>query len=785
MSLLTSNIPNLVNGISQQPYALRMSSQGERQVNGLSSIVEGLRKRPQTRHSAKIRGTQVDNAYVHIINRDTSEQYVTVLGNGWVEVYDLQGVKKTVAMPNGAGYLSSTNPKEDFAAVTVADYTFILNKGISAASASTLSAGRNDEALIWIKQGAYGAKFTATVNGVTKSYTTPDGSMAEHSTQIATDYIATQLRDQFSTALGTDYVTTTRGSVIYIRRDVGSGLTVSGSDSLGNTSVVAIGKKIQRFSELPSVAYEGFEVEITGDNTSQFDNYYVKYQDGVWTETCKQDERIALDTTTMPHALVREADGTFTFREITWDQRQVGDLESNPMPSFVGRKINDIFFHRNRLGFVADENVIMSKAGDYWAFFRGTATQVLDDDPIDIGVSHVKVSIIRHAIPFNETLLLFSDQTQFQLGRADVLTPDTVSINQTTEYECSLRAKPQAAGRFVYFMVNRGGHSGVREYFVDGTTEVEEAADVSGHIPKYIPGDVFKLATSSNEDVLVLLSEQEPSKLYVYRYYWNDQEKIQASWSHWEFDNRDQILNIEFIESDLYLIVQRSDGVHIEVMSLEPGRVEPGLEHPVHLDSLVDDSLTVDTYYAADDRTSIELPYKIHADEQLQLVTNTGGSRVEGRIIPYELDNTGVTSVLWVDGDFVGQPFYVGKVYRFEYTFSQLALREGSSGGGEVTVSSGRTQLRKLAISYANSGYFTAEVTPYRRDTYQYVFSGRIVGSARNALGKISIEDGIFPVPLMAKNDQVEIKLINESFLPSAFLSAEWECYFTTRSKRM
>ena len=38
-------IPNLAQGISQQPDAQRDPSQGEIQINGMSSILEGLRKR--------------------------------------------------------------------------------------------------------------------------------------------------------------------------------------------------------------------------------------------------------------------------------------------------------------------------------------------------------------------------------------------------------------------------------------------------------------------------------------------------------------------------------------------------------------------------------------------------------------------------------------------------------------------------------------------------------------------------------------------------------------------
>ena len=48
MALVSKSIPNLINGISQQPPALRLETQGEVQENGLSDVVDGLKKRPPT-----------------------------------------------------------------------------------------------------------------------------------------------------------------------------------------------------------------------------------------------------------------------------------------------------------------------------------------------------------------------------------------------------------------------------------------------------------------------------------------------------------------------------------------------------------------------------------------------------------------------------------------------------------------------------------------------------------------------------------------------------------------
>lgn len=856
MSLISTSIPNLVNGVSQQPSALRLSSQCEEQINGLASVVEGLRKRPCTRHIARLTTTPSTSAYTHIINRDSTEQYIVVIEDGNLRVFDLNGVEKTVAFPNGKTYLSASNPQAVFRCMTVADYTFVLNTGKVTAKAASLSPARAPEALVWIDQGSYLATYGLGIkNGPVSSYTAPDGNDIWEGEFIRTDYIAKKLIDSFGTAKhvykqhvatsdppiititwwpyvdqsqvvvksgvddtiaitwvsadsftvndwstvtgselritqtspsASDYVLTRIGSAIHIKRVDGADFEIDAVDSLAGGGASVIKSTAQSFSMLPARAVDGFTVEIVGDQTSRSDNYYVKYEgsaaEGTWKESVKSGEQDSLDAATMPHGLVREADGTFTFKALDWDKRLVGDTESAPFPSFIGRTINDIFFHRNRLGVIADENIIFSRAGDYFNFFRTSATAVLDDDPIDIGVSHVKVSILRHAVPFNETLLLFSDQSQFQLGSSGVLTPETVSVNQTTEYECSLKAKPVGVGRFIYFAVSRGTFAGVREYYVDGETESEEAVDITGHVPKYIPGNITRMAASASEDIIICLSDAAPNSIYAYKFFWGDQGKLQSSWSRWVLPEGHTLLDCGFIESKLYLVSSRGDGIHLEAMNLEPGFSETNWDIAVHLDKLREG---VSPSFA-NDQTWFPLAFTPVGAEKVHVVTAPGGSRNPGVVVkdpPREV-RSGVTGVL-LSGDWTTQPVYIGIPYEFRYTFSTLHLRETSSNGGQAAVTQGRVQLRRVSVLYDRTGYFRAEVTPRQRDTFTKVFSGRVVGSGQNLIGQVAIEEGVFAFPVASKNDQVTIELVNDTFLPCAFLSADWEAFYTTRSRRI
>ena len=102
MALISSTIPNMIGGISQQPATIRMKTQGAAQVNAYSDVVDGLRKRPGSEHIAKISTSSLSGAFIHALKRDETEAYVVVLtGTGTnvtdrIKVFDKNGVAKTV-----------------------------------------------------------------------------------------------------------------------------------------------------------------------------------------------------------------------------------------------------------------------------------------------------------------------------------------------------------------------------------------------------------------------------------------------------------------------------------------------------------------------------------------------------------------------------------------------------------------------------------------------------------------------------------------------------------------
>lgn len=213
MPLVSGSIPNLINGVSQQPAPIRLPSQCEEQINGYSSVVEGLKKRPPLEFVAKLNNLQVGNAFIHTINRDSTERYVVIITDGNIQVFDLDGNEKAVAFTAGTGYLANTNPATGFRAITVADYTFIVNLNQVTALAADLSPFPGSQGLVFVKQADSNSDYIVFVDGVQKA------SVTTTTSNIKTNVIASTLQTQLTSNLGAGWTVTRVGSTIEIEKD--------------------------------------------------------------------------------------------------------------------------------------------------------------------------------------------------------------------------------------------------------------------------------------------------------------------------------------------------------------------------------------------------------------------------------------------------------------------------------------------------------------------------------------------------------------------------------------
>jgi hypothetical protein len=631
MTLINGSIPNLINGISQQPPSVRLPSQAELQENAYSSVSDGVGKRAPTQHIAHLltNADATDFPLVHFVNRDESERYVQIFQNGRVKVFDLEGTEYPVRSTLfELEYLNCDTPSTDLSAITLADTTFVLNRQRETAMLDTATPDAGFQALLWFRQGNYAITYTVTIDGKTFTYTTPPDEPGEIETWAIAKILFHQLRADLSSR---DWSVRWRqgDNVIWITRHDREPFSIDVKDGNANNNLKLVTDQVQKFSDLPSLAPNGFTAKILGDFSSNADDYYVnfvtnddaEFGSGLWEECAAPNIPYQFDERTLPHILVRlqDTDGSITgipgaiyfqFKKNPHDYRTVGDDLTNPIPSFIGQTINHVFFHRNRLGYLSGTNCILSRSGRFSAFWRQTALEILDSDVIDVSAATPRVVALRHAVPFNEELILFGEQTQLVLSGGDLLTPKTVSIKPATEYANDLTCSPIAAENLIYFPFDNGTFAGLREFFVSNANTGEKDSNLlTAHVQRYIPAPITKLTASTTEDALVALTASERISAYLYQWRWNGQDKIQSAWSKWTFGDNCIIQGAEFIGPTLWIVTKRSCGQYLEKMELTL-RSDPNCNYVTHLDRRITDEQTTVVFNAFKNETTFELPYK-------------------------------------------------------------------------------------------------------------------------------------------------------------------------------
>lgn len=593
-----------------------------------------------------------------------------------------------------------------------------------------------------ITQGAQGLDMTGTMNVYTFTYTT--------STEVPS---------------GSKAYSLINNAVVY--------------DGYNNQAAFGIIKSTQRFTNLPASAPNDFTVKITGEKGSNTDDYYVRYdaETQVWRECVRPGLKNHIKNNTMPHVLVREADGTFTFKEAEWNAREAGDEDSNPLPSFIDNTINDIFYHRNRLGFLSGENVILTRSADFFNFWMASAMEVQDTDPIDLAVSDNKIATLYHAVPFDAELILFSKDAQFALRSDNVLTPkDAYLTPPVTHFGCSLKATPVNAGRNIYFLAERSEYSTVREFFVAAdNTDSKDAQDITSHVPSYLPNGTYKIAPSSVENILMFLTEGDEESMYVYKYLFIDSVRQQASWSRWYLGGT--IYGASFIEDSLYIVVERNDYLCLERVSFTFNTEDlPGEPYRVLLDCKQEVTVPEGGYNEIYDETTINV--KSFYNEIYEPTKKYAVVTDDGTFKEVDADGTVI-----LNGDYTGKKIICGLMYNFRIALSTIYVKTEGERGVQALLE-GRLQLRQLWFNYANSGYFKVKVEVFDKDTYEYTHTGRTLGTSDSILGKLMFSTGKFTVPIQSLNTNCKIIVESDAPAPLALIGAGWTGNYVRRTKQ-
>ena len=282
-------------------------------------------------------------------------------------------------------------------------------------------------------------------------------------------------------------------------------------------------KTINEVTLLPNQCRHGYIVQVKNARMSDEDDYYLRFDGenqldgtGSWTECAKPG--IAKSLTNMPLVIQRTATTTFTVKQFTYEDRRVGDDNTNPVPTFVGKRINKVLFHRNRLAILAGENVITSRPGTLGTpdFFIESALTVSASDPIDISAASMFPSDIFDGIEINAGLLVFSTNQQFLLSTDDtVLNPDTAKLRSVSTFNYNKDIPPISLGTTISYLDNSGKFSRLNEMANTSREGEPDVVEISKLVPTLLPKDL-DLFTNSRENSLILIGKTNSDIVFGY-----------------------------------------------------------------------------------------------------------------------------------------------------------------------------------------------------------------------------------------------------------------------------
>lgn len=789
MTLINKNISNLIGGVSQQAPALRLYNQAERQENCFSSLANGLQSRLPIKY---IGAGGASKSAFYPIDRDDSGRYNLYITPSGLQIFDDEGVEQTVSHTAGyTAYLAAAgdyDPYRVYKILTLADQTFVLNTTkVTALSSAAYTAWKN-QALVFIKQVNYVTTWTLTIGGTSRSFgyggQESDGTVKRYlngtetavtNGSISSVEVASELG---ASAAFPDYTLTQVGSTLWVRKTDGGSFTIGLSDSRSDTCSTLITSKVQQFDQLPTVAPDGYICRVVGAVSSNADDYYVQFVansgtsfgKGVWEECAEPGTQYAIDASLMPWVLRHTTATGWTFSPAAWDSKTTGDTDSNPIPPFIGKRLRNIFLFRNRLCLIAEDLLCMSAAADYENWWNETAFTLNDSDPIYLSASTERLADLYDFGILNDSLIIFGNNDQYELSTPDTLSPKTAALLPVSGYAYTKGTGVVSAGNRLFFGNKTGDWFKCHEYGINTTTGKKDGICVTSHVPTYIPfRSRLQITGSADVSVLAVLSQDDPSALYIYQYYISNASKLQSAWHKYTIKNG-EIKSIFFRENILWMHIMKGVVSITATLDFAERAVDDPSGIRLDLNTTLQNATATDTWTLPSYITSADA---VVLGEIGDIITPLYIKERAGQVITLE---KAVTRI------------YVGESYNALYKFSTQYPQKTNRDGSTTAVTSGRFQLQTLTVNHETSGSFTVTVVPeYDRtaEGFAYHYTGITIGQQNSILASLPSDAGEFKVPLRGRNTELAIQISSDSWLPFSFISAEFQGSYITKVRNI
>ena len=581
---------------------------------------------------------------------------------------------------------------------------------------------------------------------------------------------------------------------------IGTGMYLSSSSAF-NVEVVeddlmrVMQSSVNDVTRLPNQCKDGYIVKVSNSRMSEEDDYYVRFDgendidgSGSWSECAKPG--IPKTLTNMPLVIQRTAlankgtsseIATFTIKQFTYADRLIGDERTNPLPTFVGKRINKVLFFRNRLVFLAGSNVVSARPGSIAEpdFFAESALTVSASDPIDISSASTFPSELFDGIAINAGLVVFSTNQQFLLASDDtVLNPDTAKLRSISTFNYNKDIAPISLGTTISYVDNSGKFSRFNEMANISREGQPSVVEVSKIVPTLLPKNI-DLLTNSRENSIILFakSSSTDSLIYGYKYLNVGDKRQQAAWFKWKL-NRPILYHFiiddeyYYLDADYYL-----QKIRLVQTTEDPSIVQDNVDFLLHVDNHT--TVSGGSFNATTNTTTFSsvgwLNTVTTPNHDLVVIdTNTNSTRV-GRYGKPTVSGTSFT----LPGNWSNATLTIGYIYPYEIQFPTFYPMKMAGEKTESDVNSSLV-VHRIKLHFGKIGLYETTLKRVGKNDYTEVYESTELDEY-DASDAPYLEEFIKTVPIYEKNTNVDVILRSSHPAPATLHALSWEGDYSPR----
>ncbi len=473
------------------------------------------------------------------------------------------------------------------------------------------------------------------------------------------------------------------------------------------------------------------------------------------------------DEERMPHVLNFSAPdddnptGGWEFSTVDWNMRTSGTDETNPGPKLFENgkqvEIKAMGYFRNRMWLAGEDKVFSSSLNNITNFFLEDPASITDEDPIDITCSYNKYTEVVNLTPFENNLFVNTgSDVQFTVSGSDnLISPFTAEVSPTSFYSTAPLIKPILLGSQVYFFDKERLYI----YFNDKTVSINNAVEVSYHVPNYLPAEYGATTVVPPYDTLLFVDKNDKKDMYCYTNRYSGERVIQNAFFKYSFDR--DILSVNVYDSDIYYLTETFNGSRVVHHIQKQKFQERNYSIPL-LDNRFDEFTSATYDEQSDETTFVFAGYfndnitDIVVDgESLNILSFKAGSK-----------NTTVS----VQGKYSNPAqVYVGTSYSTVIQLSPIYYRDDNQN-----VVDGVLSLRTMHIRHHNTGNYDIEINNRNRITTPIKFSSKEI-STRNDLTPLEnfAVDGETVSKVFGFGDEVKISILSDYISPMNITNIE------------